>query len=133
MDAPKKDNEGKEGLYDMVIPLGTPVTVIRELVDSFEVDLVRRKMDMDMTGEVMHDREVLVIRGDLETIMAAKEHMLKALEKKVDEWNNPTDERAKRLQKAYEERLKERANEPKEPVQSEGDVSSYTNISTGNV
>jgi hypothetical protein len=97
MDAP--ENEKKEdlkGLYDLAIPLGMPVSVIRELVEKFELDLVRRKAKVDMTGEEM-DREILVLRGDLDTVMAAKEYMFEALDKKTDEWAK--NERAEKYKK----------------------------------
>jgi hypothetical protein len=86
MDDPEKEKkEDLKGMYDLAIPLGMPVSVIRELVEKFELDLVRRKARMDMTGEEM-DREILVLRGDLETVMAAKEYMFKALDRKTEEW-----------------------------------------------
>jgi hypothetical protein len=117
MDAP--ENEKKEdlkGLYDLAIPLGMPVSVIRELVEKFELDLVRRKAKMDMTGEEM-DREILVLRGDLETVMAAKEYMFEALDRKTEEWKK--NERAERYKKIYEamaqEKLKDLKENPVEP------------------
>jgi hypothetical protein len=119
MDAP--ENEKKDdlkGLYDLAIPLGMPVSVIRELIEKFDLDLVRRKARMDMTGEVM-DREVLVLRGDLETVMAAKEYMFQALDKKTDEWEK--DERAEKYKKLYEARVKERREEEKKNPTEPGD------------
>ena len=84
MESPKNENkEDLEGLYDLAIPLSMPVSVIRELVEKFELDLLRRKAKMDMTGEVM-DREILVLRGDLETVKAAEKYMFEALDKKLD-------------------------------------------------
>ena len=58
-----RENRGDlEGLYDLAIPLSMPITVIRELVEKFDVEPVLRPGKMDMTGEVM-DREILVLRG----------------------------------------------------------------------
>lgn len=120
MDAPER--EGKDdlkGLYDLAIPLGMPVSVIRELVENFELDVVRRKVKMDMTGEVM-DREIVALRGDLETVLAAKKYMFEALDRKIESWER--DERGQRYKKVYEEMLKEREKEsgakPEEPEQS---------------
>jgi len=66
MDSPKNETkENKEdltGLYDLAIPLSMPVSVIRELVEKFELEALLRPGKMDMTGEVM-DREILVLRG----------------------------------------------------------------------
>ncbi len=65
--------------------MSTPGFVIRELVEKFELDLVRRNGKMDMTGEVM-DREILVLRGDQETVMSAKKYMFEAIDRKIEEW-----------------------------------------------
>jgi hypothetical protein len=108
MDAPKKEEkEDLTGLFDLAIPLSTPVTVIRELVEKFELDLVKRNGKMDMTGEVM-DREILVLRGDLETVMSAKKYMFEAIDKKIEEWEK--NERSEKYKKYYEARLKENAD-----------------------
>ena len=111
-DAPEKDNkEDLTGLYDLAIPLGMPVTVIKEIVENFDLDLIKRKAKMDMTGEVM-DREILVLRGDLETIKAAEEFMFKALDKKTDEWQSRG--KKEKYKKYYEEQTKERLKELRE-------------------
>gem|GEM_PF-648482 len=119
MDAPEKEKkEDLKGLYDLAIPLGMPVSVIRELIEKFELDLVRRKAKMDMTGEEM-DREILVLRGDLETVMAAKKYMFEALDRKTDEWKK--NERAEKYKKLYEARAQERLKELKENPGEPGD------------
>ncbi len=74
------------------IPLSMPVTVIRELVEKFDVEPVLRPGKMDMTGEVM-DREILVLRGDLETVKAVEKYMFEALDRKIAEWNSTDKER----------------------------------------
>ncbi len=90
MGAPKEDtSEDLRGLYDLAIPLGMPVSVIRELVESFELEPVRRKAKVDMVGEV-EEREILVLRGDLETVRAAEKHMFEALDRKIEEWDLST-------------------------------------------
>ncbi len=124
MDAP--ENEKKDdlkGLYDLAIPLGMPISVIRELIEKFDLDLVRRKARMDMTGEVM-DREVLVLRGDLETVMAAKEYMFQALDKKTSEWEK--NERAEKYKELYEARVKEKREEEKKNPTQPGDWTQIT-------
>ena len=121
MDVPengKQDiKEDLEGLYDLAIPLSMPVSIIRELVDKFDVDVVRRKVKMDMTGEPM-DREILVLRGDQETITAAKKFMFESLDKKLVEWEQ-RDKAGGRYKKAYEDRIKEAAKE-REQQKSDG-------------
>jgi len=116
MDVPDRDSSSQEskedlkGLYDLAIPLSMPVTVIRDLVEKFDLDLVRRKGKMEMTGEVM-DREILVLRGDIETVMAAKKYMFEALDKKMDEWDKMDKEL--KYREFYEEQAKEKLEEVK--------------------
>jgi hypothetical protein len=111
-DSPEKENaEDLEGLYDLAIPLSMPVTVIRDLVENFELDLIKRPGKMEMTGEVM-DREILVLRGDLETVKAAEKYMFEALDKKMAEWGNL--DREEKYKKYYEEQANARMKELKE-------------------
>lgn len=107
----KEGRDDLKGLYDLVMPIGMPITVIRELVEKFDLDVVRRRCKMDMTGEIM-DREVVVLRGDLETVTAAKKYMVEALERKASEWKSK--EREEKYRKYYEEQAKERMREAKE-------------------
>ncbi|HNX39867.1 MAG TPA: hypothetical protein PKK11_04735 [Methanothrix sp.] len=107
----KEGAENLEGLYDLAIPLSMPVSVIRELVENFELDLLRRPGKMDMTGEVM-DREILVLRGDLETVKAAEKYMFEALDRKLLEWSSR--DKSERYKKYYEEQVQNRTIEQKE-------------------
>jgi hypothetical protein len=119
MDSPKNENkenkEDLEGLYDLAVPLSMPVSVIRELVEKFELDALLRPGKMEMTGEVM-DREILVLRGDLETIQAAEKYMFEALDKKLDDWGKKDKE--EKYKKFYEEQASLRMKELKENPQS---------------
>ncbi|ABK14231.1 MAG: hypothetical protein H5T42_04270 [Methanothrix sp.] len=101
MESGKKD---LEGLYDLAIPPGIPVSVIRELVEKFEVDLVKRRARVDVIGEV-DEREILVLRGDLDTIKQAEKYMFEALDRKLEEWKR--DERGEKYRKMYKPLSKE--------------------------
>jgi hypothetical protein len=112
MNSPQKENaEDLKGLYDLAIPLSMPVTVIREIVENFELDLIRRPGKMEMTGEVM-DREILVLRGDLETVKAAEKYMFEALDKKLAAWSS--HEKEDKYKKYYDEQAAARMKELKE-------------------
>lgn len=115
MDSPKNETkENKEdltGLYDLAIPLSMPVSVIRELVEKFELEALLRPGKMDMTGEVM-DREILVLRGDLDTIKDAEKYMFEALDRKVEEWGKKDKE--EKYRKFYEEQASLRMKELKD-------------------
>ena len=115
MDSPKNETkENKEdltGLYDLAIPLSMPVSVIRELVEKFELEALLRPGKMEMTGEVM-DREILVLRGDLDTIKEAEKYMFEALDRKVEEWSKKDKE--EKYRKFYEEQASLRMKELKD-------------------
>ena len=112
MDSSEKEGaEDLKGLYDLAIPLSMPVSVIRELVENFEVELLRRPGKMDMTGEVM-DREILVLRGDLETVKAAEKYMFEALDRKISEWSSR--DKSEKYKKYYEEQVQARMKELKD-------------------
>jgi len=116
MDSSKKEEaEDLTGLYDLAIPLSMPVSVIRELVENFDLDLIRRPGKMDMTGEVM-DREILVLRGDLETVKAAEKYMFEALDKKLAEWESK--EKEQKYKKYYDEQAAARIKELRENPES---------------
>jgi hypothetical protein len=107
----EKEAQDLTGLYDLAIPLSMPVSVIRELVENFDLDLIRRPGKMDMTGEVM-DREILVLRGDMETVKAAEKYMFEALDRKLAEWGHKDKE--EKYKKYYEEQAAARLKELKE-------------------
>lgn len=115
MDSPKNETkENKEdltGLYDLAIPLSMPVSVIRELVEKFELEALLRPGKMEMTGEVM-DREILVLRGDLDTVKEAEKYMFEALDRKVEEWGKKDKE--EKYRKFYEEQASLRMKELKD-------------------
>jgi hypothetical protein len=116
MDTPQKETkEDLKGLYDLAIPLSMPVSVIGELVEKFDLDLLRRNGKMDMTGEVM-DREILVLRGDLETVRAAEKYMFEALDRKIADWNKK--DREEKYKKYYEEQAQARMKELKDNPES---------------
>lgn len=111
----KENKEDLSGLYDLAIPLSMPVSVIRELVEKFELEPLLRPGKMEMTGEVM-DREILVLRGDLETIKAAEKYMFEALDKKIAEWGKKDKE--EKYREFSEEQARLRMKELKENPES---------------
>jgi hypothetical protein len=115
-DSPKNESaEDLKGLYDMAIPLSMPVSVIRALVENFELDLIRRPGKMEMTGEVM-DREILVLRGDMETVKAAEKYMFEALDRKLADWDKK--DREVKYKKYYDEQAAARMKDLKENPQA---------------
>lgn len=62
-----------EGMYDLIIPPGTPSTIIYDLVEEFDLEPLDRKMHVDIVENDV--REVLVLRGKLEPVQAAEQFL----------------------------------------------------------
>lgn len=62
-----------EGLYDLIIPPGTPSGIIYDLVEEFNLEPVDRKMNVNIVES--DEREVLCLRGPLETVQAAEQFL----------------------------------------------------------
>jgi hypothetical protein len=71
-DKGKPEPEGtaaaKEQLYDLVIPPGTPQTIIMDIVKKYEVELVERREKLHFANMDGDERELLAFRGKLEAI-----------------------------------------------------------------
>ena len=105
-DTEKESKEDLEGLYDLAIPIGMPVTVIQELVENFELDLIRRKAKIGLIDEGTEEREILVLRGDLDNVKRAEKYMFEALDRRIERWDK--NERSDRYREMYEEKKRER-------------------------
>jgi len=99
-DTKTENKEDLEGLYDLAIPIGMPVSVIHELVDNFELEPVRRIAKVGLIDDETEDREILVLRGELDTVKEAEKYMFKALDKRIARWE--TNERSERYKEIYE-------------------------------
>ena len=62
-----------EGLYDLVIPPGTVVSIIYDIVEEFGLEPVTRKMFVGIANS--EERELLVLRGPLEKVQAAEKFL----------------------------------------------------------
>jgi hypothetical protein len=116
--------ENKEelvGLYDLAIPIGMPLSVIQDLVDNFELEPVRRNAKIGLLDGETEEREILVLRGDLETVKAAEKHMFEALDRRVARWDK--DERSDRYKDMYDKSAEKRRQMVKERIAERKDES----------
>ncbi len=88
--AEEDDSEGQEtvenemeGLYDLMIPPGIPESVIVELVEEFDLEPVSRTANVEIVE--VDPREILMLRGDLETVNAAHDYMIKRTHEVIGE------------------------------------------------
>ncbi|WP_129598590.1 hypothetical protein [Methanohalophilus profundi] len=62
-----------EGLYDLVIPPGTPSYLVYDLVEEFDLEPLERKIGVNIVE--CDEREVIVLRGELEAVQAAEQYL----------------------------------------------------------
>ncbi|HVP94128.1 MAG TPA: hypothetical protein VMS89_03035 [Methanoregulaceae archaeon] len=64
----------EEQLYDLVIPPGTPQTIIMDIVGNYEVKLVERKERLHFANMDGDERELLAFRGKLEVMQNVEKY-----------------------------------------------------------
>lgn len=78
----KEEEEELEGLYDLIIPPGTPSYIIYDLVEEFDLEPLDREIKV---GIVEYDkRNLIALRGKLEEVEAAQQYLQEELEAYVN-------------------------------------------------
>ena len=62
-----------KSLYDLIIPPGTVVSIIYDIVEEFGLEPVTRKILVGVANS--EEREILVLRGPLEKVQAAEKFL----------------------------------------------------------
>ena len=76
--SPNNSNE----LYDLIIPLGTPQSLIYDIIETFNLEIKNRTFQSENPDLNMVN--TIVLRGDFETIKKAESFMYKEIEKWLD-------------------------------------------------
>lgn len=71
--AGESDDLKIEELYDLIIPPGTVVSIIYDIVEEFGLEPVTRKVFVGVANT--EERELLVLRGPLEKVQAAEKFL----------------------------------------------------------
>ena len=75
----------KEQLFDIVIPPGTPQTIIMDIVSKYEVELVERKERINFANMDGDERELLAFRGKLEVMQNVEKYFLQKMREFIGE------------------------------------------------
>jgi hypothetical protein len=59
----QKEEQRAEDLFDVIVPVGTPRSVIRDVIRKYPVQLVERKMPAYFANMDGDEREILAFRG----------------------------------------------------------------------
>src|SRR5512133_3206079 len=70
------DLENQE-LYDLIIPPGTVVSIIHDIVEEFDLEPVTRKVFVGIANS--EERELLALRGPLEKVQAAEKFLFEEM------------------------------------------------------
>jgi hypothetical protein len=71
-----------EELYDLMIPPGTVVSIIYDIVEEFGLEPVTRKIFVGVANS--EERELLVLRGPLEKVQAAEKFLYEEMNAWID-------------------------------------------------
>jgi len=85
MNTRKPYNMEDEQYYDLVFPPGTPRTIIREIINTFDVELVERPETLsfaNMEGDV---RNLIAARGKKEVMFEVEKFFKQKLNEFIDE------------------------------------------------
>jgi hypothetical protein len=113
------EREDMTGLYDLAIPIGMPLSVIQDLVDKFELDPVRRNAKVGILDGETEEREILVLRGDLNTVKAAEKYMFEALDRRISRWEK--NDRSDRYREMYDKNAEKRMHMVKDRIKERKD------------
>ena len=73
------ETKPEEPLFDVLIPPGVPRTIIAEIAEKFEVNLVERKQHYNFANMQGDEREILAFRGKREVIEQVEKFMIQRL------------------------------------------------------
>jgi hypothetical protein len=69
---------------DLVVPPGTPRTIIREIALNFEVEMVTVTRPLNYANMINEERELIAFRGGPEEVEKVKTFLLKKLREFID-------------------------------------------------
>jgi hypothetical protein len=75
--------ESVEGLYDLVIPPGAPVTLIHELISEFDLEPHTKVVSTSVEDAADFDMTLVVLRGDLETVQRAEKYFFDVFDDRI--------------------------------------------------
>ncbi|WP_067075844.1 hypothetical protein [Methanoculleus horonobensis] len=75
----------EEELYDMLVPPGVPRKMIYDVVEKYDVEVVRRQQKMSFANMDGDARELIAFRGKREVVEEVQEYLFARLKEFVAE------------------------------------------------
>ncbi len=73
-----------EQLFDVLVPPGTPRSILKEVLGKFEVELVERKERMSFANMEGDERELLAFRGKREIVEQVEKFIIQRLKEFIE-------------------------------------------------
>jgi hypothetical protein len=75
----------EEELYDMLVPPGVPRKMIYDVVDKFDVEVVRRQQKLSFANMDGDARELIAFRGKREVVEEVQKYLFEQLKEFIAE------------------------------------------------
>ncbi|MCL2862575.1 MAG: hypothetical protein FWE54_00510 [Methanimicrococcus sp.] len=67
------ENDGLEDLYDLIVPMGVPMSIIMDMVETFDLEVTDRVISI--TEPEVAQTSVIALRGPLDRVLEAEKFM----------------------------------------------------------
>ncbi|HNQ30651.1 MAG: hypothetical protein A4E36_01957 [Methanoregulaceae archaeon PtaB.Bin009] len=74
----------EEELFDLLIPPGVPRSIISDIIQKFDVELVERKQRLHFANMDGDEREILAFRGTRPVVEKVQDYMFSELQKFIE-------------------------------------------------
>ena len=79
-----EEQKEQEPLFDVLIPPGVPRTIIAEIAEKYEVEVVERKERLYFANMEGDERELLAFRGKREVVVQVEQFMIQRLKEFIE-------------------------------------------------
>ena len=85
----EKPTNELEGLFDLLLPPGIPESIIVDLVEEFDLEVTMRLVKTSNENGAIEEREVLVLRGDQDSVNNAHDQMINRMRNLSEDFKSP--------------------------------------------
>ena len=79
-----EEKKEQEPLFDVLIPPGVPRSIIAEIAEKYEVEVVERKERLYFANMEGDERELLAFRGKREVVVQVEQLMIQRLKEFIE-------------------------------------------------
>ena len=79
-----EEQKEQEPLFDVLIPPGVPRSIIAEIAEKYEVEVVERKERLYFANMEGDERELLAFRGKREVVVQVEQFLIQRLKEFIE-------------------------------------------------